>query len=104
MENKREKNFKELTGGCVGLIAAMVISMAFTGYVVTYLWNGIISPTFDVMTLTFWQGYGLNLVTSYLTATIKPKEDGYSTAERFIVAMSLSAAFWGLGWIVIQFI
>ena len=105
MEHRREvTKFKETLGGCFGLLIALVISMMYGGFVTTYLWNGIISPTFGLMTLTFWQGFGLDLFVGFLTVNARPKKDWYSTSETFVLSIVISSLFLLLGWIVIQFI
>ena len=90
--------------GCLWGIALIVFSMALGGFVTMKLWNGLIVPTFDIMTLSYWQAFGLDLFVSFLTAKIGNKNDGYDGNQRAYVSIVATLLFWGLGSIAMMFI
>lgn len=68
------------------------------------LWNGLIVPTFGIMTLSYWQAFGLDLFVSFLTAKIGNKNDGYENNQRAYLAIMSTLLFWGIGSIAMMFI
>lgn len=106
MESKSNdaKSLIGALGGCVGELVMTMISMALAGYVTTHLWNGLIANTFQLPTLSYWQGLGLDLFVSYITSTLKPKDDGYKSVERFCAVIIVTLAFWFFGDIIMIFI
>lgn len=90
--------------GCLWSIALMVFSIAMGGFVAMKLWNGLIVPTFGLMTLSYWQAFGLDLFVSFLTAKIGNKNDGYENNQKAYVSIIAILLFWGLGSIAMMFI
>lgn len=109
MESKVDKSndAKSLIGalgGCASVLVMTIITMALAGYVTTHLWNGLIADTFNLPTLSYWQGLGLDWFVSYITGTLKPKDDGYTSVERFGAVIIVTLAFWFFGDIIMIFI
>lgn len=90
--------------GCLWSIALMVFSIAMGGFVAMKLWNGLIVPTFGLMTLSYWQAFGLDLFVSFLTAKIGNKNDGYENNQKAYVSIIATLLFWGIGSIAMMFI
>lgn len=90
--------------GCLWSIALMVFSIAMGGFVAMKLWNGLIVPTFGLMTLSYWQAFGLDLFVSFLTAKIGNKNDGYENNQKAYVSIIVTLLFWGIGSIAMMFI
>lgn len=90
--------------GCLWSIALMVFSIAMGGFVAMKLWNGLIVPTFGLMTLSYWQAFGLDVFVSFLTAKIGNKNDGYENNQRAYLAIISTLLFWGIGSIAMMFI
>ena len=92
----------------VGVMALLVISSVWRGYVLTLLWGWFIVATFGLPALTLAAAIGMSLVVSFLTYqgdAAKASEGGVS--ERFIKAAAQSllfpAAVLGFGAVVHQF-
>lgn len=100
MENKEIE--KDLTG-CLTAWAFIPIALVLSGWVTMYLWNGIISVTFELQTLSFWQALGLDIFVSYLMVGGKGKEKRTSY-EVFVSAITKTLLFLLLGFIVIHFV
>lgn len=90
--------------GCLWSLALIVFTIALGGFVAMKLWNGLIVPTFGLVTLSYWQAFGLDLFVSYLTAKIGNKDDGYTSNQRVYLAIISTLLFWGLGSIAMMFI
>jgi len=65
-----------------------------------YLWNGIISPTFGLITLNFWQATGLDVFTSYMMPSSNNNECSITETILRGVVKALFILF--IGWIIIQ--
>ena len=90
--------------GCLWSLLLMVLSIALGGFVAMKLWNGLIVPTFNLMTLSYWQAFGLDVFVSFLTAKIGNMNDGYENNQRAYVSIIATLLFWGLGSIAMMFI
>ena len=90
--------------GCLWSVALLLFSMALDGFVAMKLWNGLIAPTFDLVTLSYWQAFGLDVFVSFLTAKIGNKNDGYENNQRAYLAIMSTLLFWGIGSIAMMFI
>jgi hypothetical protein len=95
-------------GGFVGLLALMVLSSMWKGYVLTVLWAWFVVPTFGLPALAIAPAIGLAMVVSFLTHqsdAIKEPEGDF--AERLAKSVSLvlvmPALVLGVGWVVHQF-
>ena len=105
-----EREFKEMLGGLsiafVKMVVALVVmalGLIFGGYVTMYLWNGIIAPTFGIVTLTIAQGVGIDLFISFTTMQRVDVEDK-GLAYSFFRVLFINILMLFIGWIVIQFI
>lgn len=90
--------------GCLLSVALIVVSISLGGFVVMKLWNGLIVPTFNLDTLTYWQAFGLDVFVSFLTARVGNKNDGYEGNQRTYASIIATLLFWGLGSIAMMFI
>lgn len=105
-----EQEFKEMLGEffiAFGKLAmafvVMALGLIFGGYVTMYLWNGIIAPTFGIVTLTIAQGIGIDLFITFTTMQRVDVEDKGLVYSFFrILFTNILMLF--VGWIVIQFI
>lgn len=95
---------KEENGSFIGDVLFLCFSIAFGGFVTMKLWNGIITPTFSLMTLTFWQATGLDCFVSYLVPSRLIKDNGYTKTEIKVATTTLTLVYWGLGSIIMRFI
>ena len=106
MDNKTKTPTEELLiafAKMIGAFAIMAISIAFGGYVVMYLWNGIIPPTFGLPTITWAQATGIDVLISFIVAQRKADTEE-SLVYTFVYVISQNLLFMIIGWIVIQFI
>lgn len=87
----------------IGAFAILAISIAFGGYVVMYLWNGIIPPTFGLSTITWAQATGIDVLISFIVAQRKADAEE-SLVYTFVYVISQNLLFMIIGWIVMQFI
>ena len=59
-------NFLEVVGLVLGTFLLMVCVDLVFAIPVMYLWNWLMPKIFGLTTLTFWQSWGLSLLTSLL--------------------------------------
>lgn len=107
---KDEQEFKEMLGGLsislgklMMAFVVMALGLIFGGYVTMYLWNGIIAPTFGIVTLTIAQGIGINLFITFTTMQRVDVEDK-GLVYSFFRGLFTNIIMLFIGWIVIQFI
>ena len=88
----------------LGFIAAIVLGVAFGGYVLSVLWAWFIVTTFAVMPLGIAQAIGVSLTFGFLFRSRRPleKDDAPLNSLLFMIAMPL--AMLGIGWIVKQWL
>lgn len=98
------KSFTEILGRCFGWIILGISVLAFSGYVTQYLWNGLISPTFNLRLLTYWQALGLDVFVTYIASSPKSKDSDESAMEPIIRSIIGTFLMWGLGALVMIFI
>ena len=105
-----EQEFKEVLceffislGKMMIAFATVAFSFILGGYVTMYLWNGIIAPTFGVLTLTIAQGVGVDLFITFTTMQRVDVEDKGLVYSIFRV-LFINILMLFIGWIVIQFI
>ena len=93
-------------GISAGSIVLMLIAMLYGGFVTMKLWNGIISPTFDLIQLNFFQAWGLDVFVSYIIAgnKLRKTDNDDSIWGSFSNAIVLTTAFWLVGMIIMYFI
>ena len=90
-------------GKLFGALVLMVLSLAIGGYVTMFLWNGLIAPTFGVLTLTWAQALGLDVFISFITAKTTPTTEE-SIWMIFAKATVSTLLFMLVGWVVMFFI
>jgi len=86
---------------CIGALLSIPVVVAISGWVTMYLWNGIISPTFGLMSLSFWQAAGVDL---FITWIVPSDGDSGQQSARikmgWIVVRILLVLV--IGWVIIQ--
>ena len=98
--------FLAIIGGTVGIVAVMVGSALWRGYVLSTLWGWFVVPLFGLPKLAIAPAIGLSLVVGFLTYQTPPdveerKRDGVDKWVRIVVlAALLPALSLGMGWIV----
>lgn len=100
-------NYKEKEVGVFfGSLILMLVGMVYTGFVTTKLWNGIISSTFGLDQLRFFQGLGLDLFITYLfySSGISGRDKSESIFALVIELTILTTVFWGVGSLITLFI
>lgn len=90
-------------GKLFGALILMVLSLAIGGFVTMFLWNGLIAPTFGVLTLTWAQALGLDVFISFITAKATPTTEE-SVWMIFAKATVSTLLFMLVGWVVMFFI
>ena len=105
-----EQEFKEMLGKLfislgklMMAFVVMALGLIFDGYVTMYLWNGIIAPTFGIVTLTIAQGIGIDLFITFTTMQRVDVEDK-GLVYSFFRGLFINIIMLFIGWIVIQFI
>lgn len=91
-------------GVSVGSIALLFLGMLYGGFVTMKLWNGIISPTFDLLQLNFFQAWGLDVFVSYLVSGAKKLDEESSLIYTFVKVIAVTTAFWLIGILIMIFI
>lgn len=102
----RKSTGNEVLSAFGGIFVALLLAMLATimgGYATMFLWNGLISPTFGVMTLSLSQGIGLDLFVSFITSKSGTSEEK-SVWKAFAKGASLTLLYMLLGWVVMFFI
>lgn len=105
--NETEDNVKQLAVELWKFVWALMLSavaMAVGGFVAMKLWNGLITPTFGLAELSYWQAFGLDVFVSFITGKIGNKDDGYKGNERLYLAITTSLLFWAVGSFAMMFI
>jgi len=104
--DKKEYGWTTLAaiGISIGSIVLAFVGMLYGGFVTMKLWNGIISPTFSLIQLNFFQAWGLDVFVSYLVASGKKSDDEDSFIYIFFKAIAVTTAFWIIGVIIMNFI
>lgn len=108
MGDNEEKGLVLLSavGIFLGSLALMFAGMLYGGFVTMVLWNGIISPTFGLGQLSFFQGLGLDLFVSYLVYSSKKsrKDKNESIFIQIMEATISTTLYWGMGSLIMLFI
>ena len=106
--NRKEYSMAILAGIgiSIGSILLFFVAMLYGGFVTMKLWNGIISPTFDLIQLNFFQAWGLDVFVSYIIAgnKLRKTDNDDSIWGSFSNAIVLTTAFWLVGMIIMYFI
>lgn len=109
-ENQEIKEFKEKLGELfialiqmLGAFAVLAVSIAFGGWVVMYLWNGIVPSIFGLTSLTWGQATGVDLLVTFIVAQRKEPSDE-TLMNRFMYVVFTNLLFMLIGWIVMMFI
>jgi uncharacterized membrane protein SpoIIM required for sporulation len=96
------------TAAAAGVLALMVLSSMWKGYVLTVLWAWFLVPVFGLPALAIAPAIGLALVVSFLTyqsdASKEPEgEFSERMAKAVAHALLMPAFVLGIGWVVRQF-
>lgn len=108
MQDKEEKVLLILgeTGTFLVVLVMRITGILYGGLVTMMLWNGIISPTFGLNQLNFFQGLGLDLFISYLfyNSGISGRDKSESIFVPIIESVISTTLFWGVGSILMLFL
>ncbi|QPW37322.1 hypothetical protein [Kochikohdavirus PBEF19] len=103
MDKNTKEELANALGKFFGTLVLVVLTLVIGGYVTMFLWNGLIAPTFGVLTLTWAQAIGLDVFISFSTAkTTTNTED--SILMVFAKATVSTLLFMLIGWVVMFFI
>ncbi|MDT2737942.1 hypothetical protein P7H00_12560 [Enterococcus pseudoavium] len=91
-------------GVSIGSVALLFLGMLYGGFVTMKLWNGIISPTFGLVQLNFFQAWGLDVFVSYLISGAKKSDEDSSLIYTFVRVIVATTAFWLIGILIMNFI
>lgn len=91
-------------GISVGSIVLAFVAMLYGGFVTMKLWNGIISPTFSLIQLNFFQAWGLDVFVSYLVSGVKKSDEENSLIYTFVKVIAVTTAFWLIGILIMNFV
>ena len=106
MNKERIAQWVEFSLAVTKLIGSLVVSgifVAFGGYVVKYLWNGIIPPTFGLKPLTWAQATGVDTLVSFVVASRRSTTDK-TMLEVVVHVVTLNLLYMLIGWVVMKFI
>lgn len=81
-------------------IILFVIDFIITGYASIYLWNNIIAVVFNVMTLSFWQGWAIALCLTYFMPHLDKKIDDY--AEHLLKDIIYTLFIWFIAFLIVS--
>ena len=74
--NEKERNpLKWIIWGIVGICIAAVMALFF-GLIVMWLWNWLMPTIFGLTTITYWQAWGIVILTHILFKGIRHNHDG----------------------------
>lgn len=108
MQDKEEKVLLILgeTGTFLVVLVLRFAGILYGGLVTMMLWNGIISPTFGLDQLNFFQGLGLDLFISYLfyNSGISGRDKSESIFVPIIESVISTTLFLGVGLILMLFL
>lgn len=94
----------------IGIVALMIISTIYNGWVLSILWKWFVVSTFGLPALGIAQGIGLSLTVGFLTKNHKPTEaeSKKSFAENFTEGITTALIYPSLallfGWIYQMFL
>lgn len=88
----------------IGAFLVLGFSIAFGGYVVMFLWNGVIPQTFGLPVLTWGQATGLDVVVSFIVMQKQPNNDNETILSKFTRILATNLIFMLIGWILMMFI
>lgn len=100
--NKTEKSNDALLA-----LILFIPATLFSAYTTMKLWNWFITDTFNLIKLSMWQAYGIDLVVTYLTYKKTPKdkdEQPYKTTLGMVEAAFITLLYLVLGLVIKQFI
>ncbi|OTP10386.1 hypothetical protein A5844_002086 [Enterococcus sp. 10A9_DIV0425] len=100
----KNKEIKEELTRCFVTWIIIPFALILSGCITMYLWNGIISKTFGLNILNFWQALGLDIFVSYLTYGGNKGEDKRSNYEVFVSTIAKALLFLLLGFVIIHLI
>ena len=77
-------------------IILFVIDFIITGY----LWNNIIAVVFNVMTLSFWQGWAVSLCLTYFISHLSKEIDDH--AEHLLKDIIYTLFIWFIAFLIVS--
>lgn len=98
---------QEKTQDALIALILMTPALFLSAFTTMKLWNWFIADTFNLIQLSMWQAYGIDLLVSYLTYRKLPKdkdEKSYQTTLNVIEGAFITGFFLLLGFIFKQFI
>lgn len=94
-------NTKMSTGEALFTLFIVVpLSMIFSGFAISMLWDWFIVATFGLKALTIAQAIGLGLVVAYMAVPMRKGDDSWTLGEKIAIAIFKPLIFLGLGWVV----
>lgn len=82
------------------LFIIVPLSMIFSGFAISMLWDWFIVATFGLKALTIAQAIGMGLLVTYLTVTIRKGDGSWTLGEKIAISIFKPLIFLGLGWVV----
>ena len=94
--------------GVIFLFMLGILATLFNTYVFTCLWDWFIVSTFSVVSIPFWNAWGIFSLIAFVTAkrpTGEDKDDSLTTTYKSVLAGWIIYPFvaWGIGYIVYTF-
>lgn len=89
--------------GFLILLPAVVISTAWSGYVLSILWGWFVVPVFHLPGLSIAQAVGLAIVVGMVTRDLNVKREEQDAMSAFAVPLLYNLLMLGIGWVVHQF-
>lgn len=62
----KKKSGLEILGGCFVAVIVFLIVVFLGAAIAMWLWNAIMTPVFGLPTLTYWQMYGIMVMTKLI--------------------------------------
>lgn len=81
-------------------IVLFVINFIITGYASIYLWNNIVAVVFNVMTLSFWQGWAVSLCLTYFIPHLNKEIDDYT--EFLLKDIIYTLLIWFIAFLIVS--
>lgn len=89
--------------GFLILLPAVVISTAWSGYVLSILWGWFIVPVFHLPALSIAQAVGMAIVIGMVTRDLNVKREDQDMASAISVPLVYNLLMLVIGWVVHQF-
>lgn len=84
----------------LGILAAAIVLMPYSAYVLMHLWNWFIAPL-GLVTVGLWQAMGISVFATFIRARVRTEDKTTSKhAEDLLNATIMTTLIWGMGWVV----